>query len=122
MLGRSPGSVLGGYSLDPAIRLLDIAVGYAPKVKRRQGRHAMAASFVLRTFAGCFVAALPTDAACERIALSHPDVRVEGRDRSELLQKYEDCRRDLGITLLRIRSELAAAEQLIAGPFCTAGA
>jgi biotin carboxylase len=112
--------------------LLDIGLGHAPTFTRRQGRHELAASFVLRTFTDCFVASLPTDAALRRISSSHPDVRLElhasvgrrlsdemqdgcsfrygiislgGKDRAELLQKFEECRRCLDITLLPVWSE-----------------
>jgi hypothetical protein len=86
---------------------------------------------VLRTFEDRFVAALPSEATLEAIALLHPAIRVElhgsldsrlsdemrdghsyrygiinlgGHDRTEVLQKFEDCRRRLGIRLLPIRS------------------
>jgi hypothetical protein len=126
--------------------LLDIGVGCAPRLKRRQGRHAMAASFVLRTFEDRFVVALPSEAALESITLLHPDIRLElharlgsrlsdemqdghsyrygiinlgGRDRAEALQKFEDCRRRLGITLLPIRSAPSKADAVSSEPFCT---
>jgi biotin carboxylase len=107
--------------------LLDIALGQKPRVKRKQGIHAAAASFVLREFEDCLVAALPSDTELEAISLSYPDVRIElharkgcrlsdemqdgqsyrygivnlgGRDRAEMLRKFEDCRGRLKVTLL----------------------
>jgi len=107
--------------------LLAIAQGDAPAFTRRQGRHRFAASFVLRTFEDCQVAALPTEAELEQLAPLYPDIRVElhatvgrklsdelqdghsyrygivnlgGRDRAELLDQFEACRETLDIALL----------------------
>lgn len=107
--------------------LLAIAQGYAPAFTRRQGAHRFAASCVLRTFEDCLVAALPTEAQLERLARLYPDIRVElhatvgrklsdelqdghsyrygivnlgGRDRADVLNRFEACREMLGIALL----------------------
>jgi hypothetical protein len=124
--------------------LLDIGLGHRPVVKRRQGRHALAISFVLRTFEDRCVSALPSEATLEALALLHPDIRLElhcrlgsrlsdemqdghsyrygiislgGRDRTEVLQKFEDCRRRLGITLLPICSVPSDEEPLGSSQF-----
>lgn len=57
--------------------LLDIALGRTPCFTRRQGRHAFAASIVLRSFEDYIVAALPDEADLERLRRSYPDVRIE---------------------------------------------
>jgi hypothetical protein len=106
--------------------LLDIARGRAPHFTRRQGRYGFAASIVLRSFEDCIVAALPSDADIERLALIYPDIRVElhgvigrklsaelqdgrsyrygivnlgGSDRTDVLAQFEACRDRLGIVL-----------------------
>jgi biotin carboxylase len=106
--------------------LLDIAQGRAPRVMRRQGRYGFAASMVLRSFEDYMVAALPSEADIERLALAYPDIRVElhgtvgcklsaelqdgrsyrygivnlgGSDRADVLAQYETCRDRLGIVL-----------------------
>jgi hypothetical protein len=106
--------------------LLDIAFGLRPEPKRRQGPHLFAASCVLRAFEDCRIGSFPSKEEIERLALD-PDTRVElhgaagrllseemndgrsyrygiinlgGRDRSEVLRKFEACRAMLGITLL----------------------
>ena len=106
--------------------LLDIARGRAPHFTRRQGRYRFAASVVLRSFEDRIVAALPSDADLERLALIYPDIRVElhgtvgrklsaelqdgrsyrygivnlgGSDRADVLAQFEACRDRLGIVL-----------------------
>jgi biotin carboxylase len=106
--------------------LLDIARGRVPHFIRREGRYGFAASFVLRSFEDRIVAALPSAADLERLALVYPDIRVElhgtvgrklstelqdgrsyrygivnlgGRDRADVLAQYEVCRERLGIVL-----------------------
>ncbi len=106
--------------------LLDIAQGRAPRFTRRQGRYGFAASMVLRSFEDYVVAALPSEADIERLALVYPDIRVElhgavgrklsaelqdgrsyrygivnlgGSDRADVLAQYEACRDRLGIVL-----------------------
>jgi hypothetical protein len=117
--------------------LLDIGLGHRPVAKWRQGRHALAVSFVLRIFEDRCVSALPSEATLEALSLLHPDIRLEihgrlgsrlsdemqdghsyrygiinlgGRDRTEVLQKFEDCHRRLGIRLLPIHSVPSDAE------------
>ncbi len=104
--------------------LLDIAQGRAPRFTRRQGRHAFAASIVLRSFEDYVVAALPSEADLARLARDYPDIRVEllarlgralssemqdgnsyrygivnlgGRDRADVLERFAACRERLGI-------------------------
>lgn len=57
--------------------LLDLATGRRPTLRRRQGRHAFAASCVLRTFEDAHVANAPDRAALDRVAARWPDARVE---------------------------------------------
>jgi hypothetical protein len=117
--------------------LLDIGLGHRPVAKWRQGRHALAVSFVLRIFEDRCVSALPSEATLEALSLLHPDIRLEihgrlgsrlsdemqdghsyrygiinlgGRDRTEVLQKFEDCHRRLGIRFLPIHSVPSDAE------------
>jgi biotin carboxylase len=107
--------------------LLDLGAGVAPKPKHRQGRHAFAASCVLRTFDDRFVAGLPSEAELAELTLLEPDVRVEihatagrklsdelqdgasyrygivnlgGRDRADVLARFASCRERLGIALV----------------------
>jgi biotin carboxylase len=107
--------------------LLDISAGIAPTPKRRQGPHAFAASCVLRTFEDRLVARLPSDAELARLSRLYQDARVElhatvgrklsdelqdgesyrygivnlgGRDRAQVLERFETCRELLGICLL----------------------
>ena len=109
--------------------LLDVAQGRAPRFMPRQGRYGFAASFVLRCFADQIVAALPADADLDRLAHLYPDIRVElhatqgrklsdefqdgrsyrygivnlgGRDRDQVLEQFEACRKNLGIALLPV--------------------
>jgi biotin carboxylase len=107
--------------------LLAIGQGRAPEFTPRQGRYGFAASCVLRTFADHLVASLPSEADIGRLARLYPDVRVElhatvgrklsqelqdgqsyrygivnlgGRDREDVLEQFEACRKRLGIVLL----------------------
>jgi biotin carboxylase len=106
--------------------LLDIAQGRAPRLRRRQGRYAFAASCVLRSFEDYVVAALPSDADLARLAQSYPDLRIElhatvgrklsdefqdgksyrygilnlgGDDLADVLAQCESCCESLGIVL-----------------------
>jgi biotin carboxylase len=106
--------------------LLDIAQGRTPHFTRRQGRYGFAASMVMRSFEDQIVAALPSEADIARLALVYPDIRVElhgvvgrklsaelqdgrsyrygivnlgGRDRADVLARYDACRARLGIVL-----------------------
>jgi biotin carboxylase len=107
--------------------LLDIAQGRKPQFKRKSGRHAFAASCVLRSFEDCVVVALPTEADLERLVAFYPDMRIElhgelgkklsddlqdgtsyrygiinfgGRDRADVLARFNRCHETLGIILL----------------------
>jgi biotin carboxylase len=109
--------------------LLDICTGVAPTLKRRQGPHQFAASCVLRTFQDCLVAALPSEERLAELEQLYPDIRVEahatagrklsdelqdgtsfrygivnlgGRDRADVLQRFEACHKRLGIALLPV--------------------
>jgi biotin carboxylase len=112
--------------------LLDIGTGVRPSPKRRQGRYRFAASCVLRTFEDCVVAALPSDEKLAAIRRDYPDIRVEihatagrrlsdelqdgasyrygivslgGRDRADVLTRFEACQADLGIVLLPVEAK-----------------
>ncbi|HKA64860.1 MAG TPA: ATP-grasp domain-containing protein [Methyloceanibacter sp.] len=109
--------------------LLDIGTGVRPSPKRREGRHEFAASCVLRTFEDCEVAALPSEEKLAELEHLYPDIRVEihatagrklsdelqdgtsfrygivslgGRDRADVLRRFEACRAGLGIVLLPV--------------------
>jgi biotin carboxylase len=111
--------------------LLDIGTGVPPSPRRRQGQYRFAASCVLRTFQDRVVAGLPTKEQIAELEHSHPDLRVEvhatvgrklsdelqdgtsfrygivnlgGRDRADMLWRFEDCRARLGIILLPINA------------------
>jgi len=56
--------------------LIDLALGRAPVWHRAAGRHAHAASFVLRTFRGSRIRAAPGPERIDRIRRRHPDARV----------------------------------------------
>ncbi|MGB6766542.1 MAG: hypothetical protein WBE50_00345 [Methyloceanibacter sp.] len=107
--------------------LVDIGTGVRPTPKRRRGPYQYAASWVLRTFQDCLVAALPSVEQIEELERCYPDLRVElhatagrklsdelqdgasfrygvvnlgGSSRTEVLQRLEDCRARLGFILL----------------------
>ena len=109
--------------------LLDIGTGVRPSPKRREGRYPFAASCVLRTFEDYVVAALPSEDKLEELEYRYPDVRLEihatagrklsdefqdgtsfrygivslgGRDRADVLQRFEACRAELDIVLLPV--------------------
>jgi biotin carboxylase len=109
--------------------LLDIGTGMRPSPKRRGGRYPFAASCVLRTFEDYVVAALPSEDKLAELKHRHPDIRLEihatagrklsdefqdgksfrygivslgGRDRADVLQRFEACRTGLGIVLLPV--------------------
>jgi biotin carboxylase len=109
--------------------LLDLGTGIRPTPKRRQGKYRFAASCVLRTFEDCVVAVLPFQEKLAQIEQAYPDIRVEihatagrrlsdelqdgtsfrygivclgGRDRAEVLRRFEACRAVLGIVLLPV--------------------
>lgn len=77
--------------------LLDLALGRPPVLRSRQGRHRMAASCVLRTFADRRVVRVPSDADVAAVVSQYPDARVEvlavpGRTLSEEMQDSESYR------------------------------
>ncbi len=105
--------------------LLDLALGKAPNVRRRQGLHAFAASCVLRSFENAIVTALPAAEEIERVQQRCPDARIEvlategrrlsqemqdgqsyrygivslgGRDRRDVMAALEYCRAHLTFT------------------------
>src|SRR6476659_6958201 len=109
--------------------LLDIGTGVRPSPKRREGRYPFAASCVLRTFEDYVVAALPSEDKLAELEYLYPDVRLEihatagrklsdefqdgtsfrygivslgGRDRADVLQRFEACRAELDIVLLPV--------------------
>ena len=57
--------------------LIDLALGRAPRVRRREGRHGVAVSYVLRRFRDGTVRASPTDAHIAALHRRHPGTRVE---------------------------------------------
>jgi biotin carboxylase len=102
--------------------LLDLALGKAPQLKRREGAHRAAFSCVLRTFKNQFVRQLPSQQEIANVLQELPDTRIEiltregkklseqmqdtcsyrygllnigGRDRDEILEKFEYCRSKL---------------------------
>lgn len=106
--------------------MLDLALGRDPHPIKRKGRYEMAASCVLRTFQNQMVVKLPTNMEVARILKRHPDIRVEilgteglklsqqmqdtcsyrygllnigGRDRQEILEIFDACRRALTFQL-----------------------
>jgi biotin carboxylase len=123
--------------------LLDIGQRRAPHFTRRQGRYDFAASMVLRSFEDYVVAALPSEADIERLALVYPDIRVElhgtfgrklsdelqdgrsyrygivnlgGSDRADVLAQFEACRARLGIVLQPLIDTPPEAPVLAAAP------
>ncbi|HJU28846.1 MAG TPA: ATP-grasp domain-containing protein [Candidatus Binataceae bacterium] len=75
-----------GYSV-----MLALALGREPLVKRRAGRHKMAASCVLRTFENRLALKLPTAEEIERARERYSDIRIEilateGRKLSQQMQ------------------------------------
>ena len=102
--------------------LLDLALGKAPQLKRRQGNHHAAFSCVLRTFQNQKVLGLPATEEIEALQSEFPDIRVEilateglklsqqmqdtcsyrygllnigGRDKEEILEKFDYCKSKL---------------------------
>ena len=96
---------------------------------RKDGPHRFAASCVLRTFEDWIVAALPSDAELGRFGQLEPDIRIElhaalgrklsddlqdghsfrygiinlgGRDRADVLAKFEACRANLGVSFVPV--------------------
>jgi len=98
--------------------LLDLALGIKPTVTRRAGKHAMAASCILRSFEDKGVHKLPSAGEVENLQKQFPDLRVEllategqrlsqeiqdgnsfryglisigARDRKDILETYDHC-------------------------------
>lgn len=77
--------------------LLHLALGVAPKPARRQGKHKIAISHVLRRFRDARVLKVPSPAHVEELQGQHPDIRVEilsgeGRRLSQELQEGRSYR------------------------------
>src|SRR5438128_819200 len=77
--------------------LLDLALGRRPRVRKRGGCYAVAASCVMRTFANKKVVKLPDKHEIESILRLWPDVRLEilateGKKLSEELQDSQSYR------------------------------
>jgi biotin carboxylase len=114
---------------NPYAVLVDLALGREPVVSRRRGRHAMAASCVLRTFDDCDVIAVPAPAQVDALLREHPDARVEilatpgtrlshtmqdgasyrygllnlgGESRADILAKFDACRRAMPFALISL--------------------
>lgn len=105
--------------------LLDLAGGRKPRLPRCKGLHRMAASCVFRIFQDQLVISVPSRREIEKLVVSHPGIRVEilasagrrlsdemqdgssfrygivnlgGRDRHDIREKFEECRRQLTFT------------------------
>ncbi len=63
-----------GYSLFEA--LLELECGEEPSIRRREGRDRVAASFVLRDFAGVGLSRQPSAAEIARLRARHPDAHL----------------------------------------------
>jgi hypothetical protein len=112
--------------------LLDLGMGIAPTPKRRQGKYRFAASCVMRTFEDGVVAALPCEERLAEIERAYPDIRIEihatagrklsdelqdgasfrygivslgGRDRADVLARFETCQAELGIVILPVEAK-----------------
>jgi biotin carboxylase len=106
--------------------MLDLALGRQPRAKRREGRHKMAASCVLRTFDNRLALKLPTAEEIGRVHARYPDARVEvlategrklsqqmqdghsyryglinigGEDRADILNIFDECLKMLTFSL-----------------------
>jgi hypothetical protein len=106
--------------------MLDLARGIRPRTRRREGRHARAASCVLRTFQNHSVLRVPAPDDIAAVHSAHPDVRVEviaeqgkrlsqqlqdghsyrygllnvgGRDCQEIEEIFDSCVNRLGFVL-----------------------
>jgi hypothetical protein len=112
--------------------LLDLAAGREPCEVRGQGLHRMAASCVLRTFQDKHVLSVPSLGELAVLSDRFPDIRIEvlasvgrtlsqemqddgsfrygivnlgGRDRQDVLEKFDECRRRMKFVLAPIDSE-----------------
>lgn len=70
---------------NPYAVMVDLALGRTPALTGGQGRHPLAASCVLRTFADQRVLRIPRAGDVERLQNRYPDIRVE------ILATEEDC-------------------------------
>jgi hypothetical protein len=57
--------------------MIELALGRRPQTNKRQGRHAMASSCVLRTFQNQKVLKLPSQGEIEKLLGQYPDMRIE---------------------------------------------
>jgi hypothetical protein len=107
--------------------MLDLALGREPSLRRRRGRHAMAASCVMRTFSDCEVRRVASPADLGAALARWPDARIEilatpgrrlshamqdgasfryglinigGNDRQDILSTFDACRRALPFELV----------------------
>lgn len=77
--------------------LVDLALGRLPARRKRQGRHKVAVSHVMRRFEDAHVIEIPKREAVAAVALRHPDARIEilvtaGRHLSHELQDGKSFR------------------------------
>lgn len=111
--------------------LLDLACGRKPKPCRGAGRHAFAASCVLRRFEDAIVTRVPAPADIAAVEHRHPDARIElvvaqgrtlseemqdghsyrygvvnlgGRDRAEVECSFAECRQLLNFEFAPVRA------------------
>jgi biotin carboxylase len=57
--------------------LLDLSVGKKTEIKKRQGKFAVASSYVLRRFSDCYVEKIPSLGSIKTLYKLFPDIRVE---------------------------------------------
>ena len=87
--------------------LLDLSFGRRPFLCRAAGRHAAAASCVLRRFEDAFVEHIPSDDDVQRIHAIYPDARIEvlARPGDRLSQQLQDgCSFRYGVVSIGGRS------------------
>lgn len=94
--------------------LLDLALGRQPALPRGTGRHAVAASCVLRRFDDARVLQLPSEGDLQRIGERHPDARIEilagiGERLSQQLQDGRSFRYGVVSVGARSREDVLAA-------------
>ena len=116
--------------------LLDLAMGRRPTLRRRAGRHAAAASCVLRRFEDALVVKGPSQDELESVSRAHVDVRIEvlvsagerlsqqlqdgrsfrygivsvgGRSREDVLTIFDWCRQRLTFTFEQPASPAAVS-------------
>lgn len=94
--------------------LLDLALDREPRVIRRKGRYAAAASCVLRTFEDAWVAWVPTADDLAKVLDRFPDARIEilAQKRQWLSQQLQDgCSYRYGIVNLGGRDQRDISDQ-----------